>query len=96
MINQVVVVLLLFISMYLLLNSRKPIYVDIIDDNMEKYERATILSFSSQLKSLFTIVMAPLIGYVADSFGMVEAMMMIAVILIILAPFTIIKNSSYN
>lgn len=96
LINKAIMVLMLFIVMYIILNLRKPIYVDIIDDNMEKYERATILSFSSQLKSLFTIIMAPIIGYVADSFGMMEAMMMVSIVLIILAPFTITKKSSYN
>lgn len=96
LINQVILVLVLFVLMYLLLNLRKPIYVDIIDYNMEKYERATILSFSSQLKSLFTIVMAPIIGYVAGTFGIMQAMMMISLIMLILTPFTIIKKSSWD
>ena len=59
-----------YIVIYCLFNIRKPIFVDEIDEHIEKFERATILSVSSQLKSLFLMIFAPLLGYIADKFGM--------------------------
>ncbi len=67
-------------------NLRKPIFIDVIDDNMEKAQRATILSVSAQLKSLFIIVFAPLAGYIADNFGMSTLMYTFAAIMCILFP----------
>jgi len=92
LLDSVYVVLFAYIFIYLLKNFRKPIYMDILDENMEKYERATILSFSSQIKSLFTIILAPLIGYTGDQFGLNYAMLSVAIILIIFIPISITKK----
>lgn len=91
-INSIFIVLAIFILIYLLRNFRKPMYVDILGDNMNKYERATILSLSSQLKSLSTIIFAPLVGLIGDQFGLRYAIFSVAIILIIFIPISIIKN----
>jgi hypothetical protein len=85
-------VLFLYIGIYLLSNFRKPIYLDVLDDNMNKYERATMLSFSAQVKSIFTIISAPIIGYMGDSFGLNYALLTVAILLLLFAPASIIKK----
>lgn len=65
--------ILFFLLMYVLNNTRKPIYVDFLGDVMAKNERVTILSISSQLKSLLTMGLAPLTGFVADIYGLYVA-----------------------
>lgn len=74
-----------YLFIYLLFNIRKPIFVDEVDEYIEKSERATILSISSQLKSLLLMIFAPVLGYIADQFG-------IRVIMCILAAFFVITS----
>lgn len=76
--QNVWIVLLGFFFIHILLNVRKPIFVDELDNYVPKIQRATILSLSSQLKSLFLIVLAPLTGFFADSFGIAWALMLLA------------------
>ncbi len=87
-IEYTVLVCILFVLVNFWQNIRKPIFIDVLDDNMEKAQRATILSVSAQLKSLFIIVLAPLAGYLADSFGMNVLMFCFAGIMCLLYPLS--------
>ena len=58
-----------YLFIYILFNIRKPVFVDEVDEHIEKSERATILSISSQLKSVFLMISAPLMGSIAERFG---------------------------
>ena len=87
-IQQTVLVCVFFVVINLLQNFRKPIFIDLLDNFMEKSQRATILSISAQLKSLFLIVLAPLAGFLADTFGMQPLMLAFAIIIILPYPFT--------
>ena len=80
-------VILIFISLYLLTNIRKPIFIEVIDNNMNKEERTTVLSLASQFKSLFTIILAPIIGFIADRFGLNYSMFFLVLILLVAYPF---------
>ena len=62
---------------------RKPIFVDVCDDHMEKHQRATVLSVESQMKALFTVVFAPLVGFIADQFGVSYVMLGLGLFLLI-------------
>lgn len=62
-------ILFFFLMLYLLKDIRKPVFVDICDDYMEKHQRATALSVESQIKAMITIVLAPLLGGIAEYFG---------------------------
>ncbi len=87
-IQNTVLVCALFVLVNFWQNVRKPIFIDVIDDNMDKSQRATVLSVSAQLKSLFIIVLAPLGGYLADTFGMNVLMISFAVLMLIPFPFS--------
>lgn len=91
--NAYPVIILLFIIMNLLQNIRKPIFVDACDDLMEKHERATVLSVESQLKSLMTIVIAPVIGFIAESASVSIAMLSVGMFLLAVNIIVILRSS---
>jgi len=80
-------VIICYLIIYLTQNFRKPIFIDELDENMPKDERATVLSIASQMKSLFIIVLAPLIGLVSDTYGIKYALIGLAILLLIFSPF---------
>jgi len=80
-------VIVCYLIIYIAQNFRKPIFVDELDDNMPKDERATVLSVASQMKSLFIIVLAPVIGLISDTYGIRYALMGLALLLVIFSPF---------
>jgi len=84
-------VILIFILLYLLINIRKPIFIDVIDSHMNKNERTTVLSLTSQFKSIFTIILAPVIGFIADKFGLNYSMFFLALVLLISFPLVSTK-----
>ncbi len=87
-VTQTVLLCILFTLLYVLQNIRKPIFIDVLDSNMEKTQRATMLSLASQLKSLLIIILAPLAGLLADTFGMNVLMISFAAIMLVLFPFS--------
>ena len=68
-INSVYVIIAVYFIVFILRDSRKPVFVDAIGDLMDKKERVTTLSIDSQLKALFVIILAPLLGFLADRFS---------------------------
>lgn len=93
-IKQPIVVCITFLAISLFFNLRKPIFVDEIDSFMDKKERATILSIVSQLKSLFIVILAPLIGFVADAYGIGIVMFILATLILLTYPLLRLKAVS--
>lgn len=91
-IENTIFVCILFVIINFLQNIRKPIFIDVLDDFMEKSQRATILSISAQLKSLLLIFLAPLAGFLADTFGMNVLMFAFAGIMLVVYPFSRISK----
>ena len=81
------VVILLYFSLYLLKDGRRPLAVDVFGDYMKRDERATVMSIESQVGSLFMIVLAPLFGYIADRFGIAILFFVIGLSILILNRF---------
>lgn len=67
--NNIYIVLGLFILLYISLNIRKPLMIEKIGDEVVSTERASTLSIDSQLTSLFVIIFAPVLGYLSDLLG---------------------------
>ena len=78
--GQYLLVFAIYILIYAVHNIRKPIFVDEIDNNIGKATRATVLSAAAQLKSLTLVIMAPTLGYVADTYGMIWAVLLLSAI----------------
>ena len=91
-IYQPFIVFVIYFFIYIIFNIRKPIYVCQIDNYMNKKERATMLSIASLLKSLFIIILAPIIGYIADIGGINIVMYLLATILIVSLPLLRLKE----
>ena len=61
--------ILCFVFLYMLQNVWRPVLISRIDEHSTEENGATILSIESQAKSLGTMVLAPLIGFVVDLAG---------------------------
>jgi len=81
------IVILLYFSLYLLKDGRRPLAVDVFGDYMRKNERATVMSIESQVRSFFMIVLAPLFGYIADRFSIATLFFVIGLSILILNRF---------
>lgn len=84
-------VILLFLLLYIVENIRRPCFVDVIGDMIDKNERATILSVESQLKSIFVAVLAPLIGLCADYFSIDSSLFGLGIVVFVLSLFIRVK-----
>lgn len=81
--NLTAAVVIVFFFIYILKDGRRTIVVDVCGDHMNKNERATVMSVDSQLKSLFTVILAPLFGFIADRFSIGILFLVIGILLIL-------------
>jgi len=76
------------LGLYLLLNvlkdSRRPLLVETIGNLARKEGRATVLSVESQLKSLFTVLLAPLFGLMAQKASIPVAFLFLSLLMLFL------------
>ncbi len=84
--TQYIAVCIIYVLIYILHSIRKPIFVDEIDNNIDKSTRATVISASAQLKSLFLMVFAPILGLVADRVGIGLVMIILCVVFTLTFP----------
>ncbi len=80
------VVLVGYLGLYICHSVRKPIFVDEVDDHIEKSTRASVLSIAAQLKSICLMVIAPLAGWAGDTFGLGASMLVLCGLFILSAP----------
>ena len=71
---------------FLIENLRKPIGISMVADRLEKDVLATALSAESQAETLVAAMIAPLLGFAADKWGVGAALMMVSLLLIVLMP----------
>lgn len=84
-----IVAIVAYIAYYLLQNLWVPILVAQFDDYAESSEQATILSIASQTKTIGVALLAPLAGYLADHYGIQASMLLLSIVLLLLAIYTI-------
>ncbi len=89
----VLAVILLYFFLYPLKDGRRPLVVDVLGDCMKKNERATVLSIDSQLSSLFMIILAPLLGYIADRFSIATLFFIVGLSILILNRFLRVEKN---
>lgn len=89
----VLAIMVLYIILYILFNLRRPIMLDYLSGIMDKKERATILSIESQLKTIVVIVLAPVFGYIADSWSLGLMYIFAFVLMLILYLIMSISNT---
>jgi len=77
-------VFILFLLLYIGSNLRRPLLLSYLVDRIEEDQRATMLSIESQLKSLAVIVLAPVLGRIADIFSIRVMFMSVSALLFII------------
>ena len=90
--TQYLIVCIVYVLIYILHSIRKPIFVDEIDNNIDKSSRATIISASAQLKSLFLMIFAPIFGFIADTYGIKFVIIILCIIFTVTIP--LLKDKS--
>lgn len=81
-----IVAVVAYIIIYLIENLRKPIGISYITENIDNNILATVLSAESQAHALVAAILAPIIGFLADSFGLGIALAFVSVLMILLSP----------
>lgn len=82
-----------FFFFFTLNNIRRPMVVGYLSDHIPSQKRATLLSTESQLRSFFGMIIAPALGYLADTMGLDFAFILGGATLLILGFLLRIKNN---
>ncbi|MDT8337214.1 MAG: MFS transporter [Candidatus Izemoplasmatales bacterium] len=64
--DNLFVIFVSFIMIYIFINLRKPVMIEEIGNASDKTKRASVLSIEAQLASLLLVIFAPIIGALAD------------------------------
>ncbi len=87
-----IIAVLTFISLYLLENLRRPLAVAGIADRIGDESLSTFLSTDSQMKSIFTMVLGPLVGFLADQVSPGAGIMIAAFIIMLAFPLIRVRK----
>ena len=85
-----------FVLIYIVENIRKPIGISYISDKSNNDILATVLSVQSQAVTIFTAITALLMGYLADKYGIGNAILITSLIFIILFPLYRLKETNID
>jgi len=92
-IDIVVLSIVFFIAIYLIENLRKPIGISYVAENIDTDIMATVLSAESQAHTIVAAMLAPLIGWLADSLGLGYSILIVSVVLLLLSPLYLLKKT---
>lgn len=90
--NMLYLSILFYVLIYIVENLRRPIGISYVADKLDQDILATALSAESQTKSIVAAIFAPLIGFMADYFGIGNAIITISLILLATTPFIFAKE----
>jgi cyanate permease len=79
--------ILAFLIIMMIENVRKPLGIALIAELSEDRAMASVLSVTSQAKSLIAAIVAALTGWAADSWGLATALIIVSSGLLLLYPF---------
>ena len=84
--------IILYIGIFIIQNLRKPMGISYVSDMTNHDILATTLSAESQVTSLFSGIIAVLIGYCADKFGLGTALIIVSFVLLVFTPLYLAKD----
>jgi len=93
-INNIFLLVFVFLSIYLFLNLRKPLIIEKIGNATIDSKRASVLSIESQFTSLLIVIFAPCLGYIADVYSIATMLSIVGSIMIIIYILKMITLSS--
>lgn len=91
-----IIAVMAYIIIYLVENLRKPIGISYITENIDNRILATVLSAESQAHALIAAILAPVIGFLADRFGVGYALAMVSIIMILISPIYMARNKEMD
>jgi MFS family permease len=77
-----VIAVICFVGLFFLNNVRRPINIGLISDQISSRIMASGLSAEAQLTTIFAALVAPLLGFLADSLGVGQGLSMIGLLLL--------------
>ncbi|UCF97187.1 MAG: MFS transporter [Spirochaetaceae bacterium] len=83
----------LFILLYTLMNLRRPLTVGYVSEQISEQVMASGLSGESQVKTILVALLAPLVGYLADTVGIGPALGSAGLLLLIVFPLLRIRTA---
>ena len=83
---------LFFLIIYIIENLRKPMAIGYVAELFDQKILATALSGAAQLDSIFTAIIALMLGFFADRFGVANSLIIISIIMILSLPLYLIKR----
>lgn len=87
-----IIAVFLFLILYLLENLRRPIAVAGIADHLGNESLTTFLSTDSQLKSVFIMILSPIVGLLADTISPGAGIMISALIILVAFPLIRVRK----
>ena len=91
-VNQLIVVFIGFVFLYIFLNIRKPLIVELIGDESAQDKRASVLSIDSQLTSIFIILFAPILGFISDEFSYGHTFIFVGITMVVIYLVSLIRK----
>ncbi len=89
---QIILVAVLgFLGLYVINNIRRPINVGIISDQISSKVMASGLSTEAQFTTIFSAIIAPLLGFLVDSFGVGNGITLIGIGMMVLFSLVRVK-----
>jgi len=82
----------LFLFYFILENARKPIGIANLSSMFNDKILSTALSFESQSETLFAALIAPLLGFLVDQFGIGNGLIIISIVLLIFSPIYFLRR----
>lgn len=86
--------ILLFFSILLLKNIRRPAMITELNKHISQKNRATILSADSLIRALFQLLLLPVIGYISDTFSIFVAILILSLVMSVNQILVSIPDSS--
>jgi MFS family permease len=84
----------LFILLYVLMNLRRPLTVGFVSEQISEQVMASGLSGESQIKTILVALLAPLVGFLADTVGIAVALGSMGILLLIVFPLLRVRSAS--
>jgi MFS family permease len=89
--NASILAVVCFILLFLVINIRRPINVGVISDQISSSVMASGLSTEAQLTTIFSAGFAPLLGFLADSFGVGYGIALVGLLMLCLYGFVRVR-----
>ena len=82
---------IIFLFIFCFQNLRRPFNIAFLSDYLDPKLMASGLSAESQMKSLLIFIVSPLMGFLADKYGVGHAILLIASLYLLIYPIVRIK-----